>query len=132
MKSAKTGFKTIDEYIASFPDEMQKILEEIRAIIRAAAPDVREKISYQIAGFELNGKNLIYFAGWKNHVSIYPIPSGDDELNQEVAPYVDGKGTLKFPVGKPLPLELIRRVAQARVTENMKMVASNSNKKNYD
>lgn len=132
MKNDKAGYKTVDEYLATFPDATKKALEEIRATIRAAAPDAREKISYQIAGFELNGKNLIYFAGWKNHVSIYPIPSGNDEFNQEIAQYADGKGTLKFPLNKPLPLELVRKVVEARVTENLKMVELNSNKKNYD
>src|SRR3990172_6004640 len=106
MKSKK-GFTSIDEYIAACPEETRKHLQKIRATIRAAAPGAREKISYQIGAFELNGKNLIGFAGWKNHVSMYPIPSGSAAFNRQVAQYVDGKGTLKFPLDKPLPLKLI-------------------------
>jgi len=70
MNSNKVGFNSVDEYIASFPEEKQKLLEEVRATIKAAAPDAREKISYQIAAFELNGRNLVYFAAWKNYISI--------------------------------------------------------------
>lgn len=120
MKSKKAGFTSVDEYIATFPDETQRLLKEVRAIIRTAAPDAREKISYQIAAFELNGKNPIHFAGWKNHISIYPIPSGSDAFNREIAPYADGKGTLKFPLDKPLPLKLIERVVRLHVAENAK------------
>ncbi|MEW6240058.1 MAG: DUF1801 domain-containing protein [Chloroflexota bacterium] len=127
MKSNKVGFASVDEYIATFPDETQRLLEEVRAIIRTAAPDAREKISYQIAAFELNGKNLIHFAGWKNHISIYPIPSGSDAFDQEIAPYADGKGTLKFPLDKPLPSKLIERVVRLHVAENERK-AKQSNK----
>src|SRR5574341_1305416 len=105
---AKPNFASVDEYIATFPEETQKKLQEMRATIQAAAPDAREKISYQIGAFELNGKNLIGFAGWKHHVSIYPIPSGSEAFNKGVAQYAAGKGTLKFPLDKPLPLKLIR------------------------
>jgi len=105
----------MDEYIASFPEEVQKILEEIRATIRATAPEMWEKISYQIAAFELNGKNLIYFAGWKKHVSIYPIPPGDEAFEKEIAKYTAGKGTLQFPLDGPMPLELIGKVANLHV-----------------
>lgn len=120
MKSNKAGFTSINEYIATFPEEVQKRLEQIRATIHAAAPHAREKISYQIAAFELNGKDLIYFAGWKNHISIYPIPSGTEAFNKEAAKYADGKGTLKFPLDKPLPLDLIRMIAKLQMTENLK------------
>jgi len=120
MKSKKTGFASVDEYIASLPEETQKSLEKVRATIQAAAPDAREKISYQIGGFELNGKNLIHFAGWRNHISIYPIPSGSVAFNKEIAQYIDGKGTLKFPLDKPLPLKLIGRIVKYRVADNLK------------
>lgn len=125
--SKKTGFGSIDEYIASMPEGTQKMLREVRAIIRAAAPDVREKISYQIAGFELNGKNLIYFAGWKNHISIYPIPSGNDAFNKAISPYMDGKGTLKFPLSEPFPLDLIRKIVNLHITENLKNTRMKTN-----
>lgn len=120
MKNKKAGFSSIDEYIASMPDDTQKILEELRAIIKAAAPDAREKISYNIAAFELNGSNLIYFAGWKNHISMYPIPSGTEAFNKAIAQYIDGKGTLKFPLDKPLPLKLVSKIVKFRVAENLK------------
>ncbi|MDP2776513.1 MAG: hypothetical protein Q8O48_02640 [Anaerolineales bacterium] len=93
MKSNKVRFNSIDEYIATFPADIQKLLEEVRATIKAAAPDAREKISYQIAAFELNGRNLVHFAGWKNHIAMYPIPSGSEAFDKEVSQYAGGKGT---------------------------------------
>ena len=116
----KTNFTTVDEYIASCPEETRGRLQEIRAAVRATVPDAKEKISYQIAAFELNGKGLLSFAGWKNHVSIYPIPSGRDSFKKKIAPYVDGKGTLKFPLDKPLPMQLIQQVIQLHVAANRK------------
>ncbi len=118
--TGKTTFTSIDEYITTFPEETQKRLEQVRAAIHTAAPEAREKISYQIGAFELNGKNLIGFAGWKNHISIYPIPSGSEAFNKQAAKYADGKGTLKFPLDKPLPLKLIAQVVKYRVADNLK------------
>ena len=120
MKSKKVHFNSIDEYIATFPEDVQKILEELRATVKAAAPEAGEKISYGIPTFTLNGKYLIYFAGWKNHISIYPISSGTEAFNKEVSKYVEGKGTLKFPIDKPLPLKLITKIVKFRVAENLK------------
>jgi len=120
MKGTKTQFHSIDEYIATFPEDVQKILEELRSTIRAAAPDAKETISYNIPTFTLNGKYLIYFAGWKNHVSIYPIPSGSEAFNKQIAKYVKGKGTLKFPLDKPLPLKLITKMVKLKLAENLK------------
>jgi len=119
MKSTKARFKSMDEYIATFPDETQKILKELRATIKAAAPNAEEKISYNIPTFALNGKYLIYFAGWKNHVSLYPIPTGTEAFNKEISKYAEGKGTLKFPLDKPLPLKLITKIVKLRVSENL-------------
>ncbi len=107
MESGKVVFTSIDEYIASFPEEVQKKLEELRATIKAAAPDAEEKIRYQIPSFTLNGKGLVSFAGWKKHIAMYPIPSGTETFNQELSKYIAGKGTLRFPLDKPLPLKLI-------------------------
>jgi len=120
MKSTKARFKSMDEYIATFPDETQKILKEVRATIKAATPEAGETISYGIPTFTLNGKYLIYFAGWKNHISIYPIPTGTEAFNKQVSQYVEGKGTLKFPMDKPLPLKLITKIVRLRVNENRK------------
>jgi uncharacterized protein YdhG (YjbR/CyaY superfamily) len=119
MKSKK-GFTSVDEYMASLPEETRKVLKRVRAAIKAAAPGARQKISYQIGAFELNGKNLVAFAGWKNHVSIYPIPSGSAAFNRQIAQYADGKGTLKFPLDKPLPLKLISQVVKYRISDNLK------------
>ena len=124
MKSKKVSFNSIDEYIASFPKDVQKIMEELRATIKAAAPEAGEKISYGIPTFTLNGKYLIYFAGWKNHISIYPIPTGSEAFNKQVSKYVEGKGTLKFPIDKPSPLKLITKIVKLKVAENLKMAKS--------
>ncbi len=129
MKSNPTGFHSIDEYIATFPAEVQTMLEEVRATIRAAAPGAREKISYQIAAFELNGKNLVGFAGWKRHIAMYPIPAGSAAFNKELSQYAAGKGTLKFPLDKPLPLKLIGRIVKYRVADNLKNVGKKSSKR---
>jgi len=127
MKSKKVGFISIDEYIATFPENVQKILEELRGTIKAAAPEAGEKINYGIPTFTLNSKYLIYFAGWKNHISLYPVPSGTEAFNKEVSQYVAGKGTLKFPIDKPLPLKLITKIVKLKIAENRK----STDKKKY-
>jgi uncharacterized protein YdhG (YjbR/CyaY superfamily) len=114
----KRKFTSMDEYVAAFPEEVRRKLEEARAAIKAAAPGAREKISYQIGAFELNGKDLLGLAGWKNHISIYPIPSGSAAFNKEVSKFAAGKGTLKFPLDKPLPLKLIRQIVKNRVADH--------------
>jgi len=117
---AKTNFQSIDEYIAACPPDSQANLREIRKLIQTLVPDAKEKISYQIACFELNGKNLIHFAGWKKHVSLYPIPAGSDAFNKEIAKYADGKGTVKFPLDKPLPIKLIERAVKYQLADHQK------------
>jgi uncharacterized protein YdhG (YjbR/CyaY superfamily) len=129
MKSKKAGFHSIDEYIASIPEETQEMLEQVRAAIKSVAPDAHEKISYHIPTFELNGANLVSFAGWKNHISIYPIPSGTETFQRELSPYMAGKGTLKFPMDKPLPLKLIRRIVKYRIAENRKRAKQYASKR---
>ena len=106
-------FASVDEYIATFPPEVQRTLEEVRVAIRAAVPGTEERISYGIPTFTLNGRYVVYFSGWKRHVSVYPIPdtSGDPAFERELKPYMAGKGTLKFALDKPIPIELIQRVA---------------------
>jgi uncharacterized protein YdhG (YjbR/CyaY superfamily) len=123
----KSKINSIDEYIDTFPEDVQPILKQVRRTIKAAAPQAGEKISYGIPTFTLNGKYLIYFAGWKHHISIYPIPVGDDAFNQEVAPYIAGKGTLKFTIDKPVPLKLITKIVKLKVAEN----SSRTDKKKY-
>ena len=120
MKSKKAGFTSVGEYIGSLPPDVQKTMNEIRAAIKEVVPEAREKISYQIACFELNGKNLVHYAGWKNHVSMYPTPEGTEAFNKAIAQYAGGKGTTKFPLDQPLPLKLIRQIVKFRVVDNLK------------
>jgi len=126
---AKTNFQSIDEYIAACPEESQAYLKQIRKLIHSLVPDVKEKISYQIACFELNDKNLVHFAGWKKHVSMYPTPEGTDAFNKAIAKYSGGKGTTKFPLDQPLPLNLIRQIVKFRVADNLKNEKVKLNKK---
>src|SRR5512147_1815862 len=93
---------TIDAYIAEFPPETRRVLEELRAIIRSAAPAATESISYAIPTFDLNGRHLVHFAGYKNHIGFYPVPSGMEAFEDELAPYKSGKGSAQFPLGQPL------------------------------
>ncbi len=117
---AKTNFQSIDEYIAACPPESQAYLQQIRKLIRTLVPDAKEKISYQMAAFERNGRNLIHFAGWKQHVSLYPVPAGSEAFERQIAKYAGGKGTLKFSLEEPLPLKLIERVIKLHLAVNKK------------
>jgi uncharacterized protein YdhG (YjbR/CyaY superfamily) len=117
---ASTDFGSVDEYIASFPEDVQPVLEQVRQTIRSVVPESGEKISYQLPTITLDGKSLMYFSGWKNHISVYPIPPLDDALAKEIGPYRSGKGTLKFPLAKPIPYDLIRRLAEAFVASRAK------------
>ena len=118
MKTRKAA-RNIDEYIAGFPDDVQKILQKIRTTIRKAAPDAEEAISYQIPTFTLHG-NLIHFAAFKNHIGLYPTPRGAEEFKAELSGYEGGKGTVRFPLDKPIPFALIGRIVKFRVKENLK------------
>ncbi|HMR97896.1 MAG TPA: DUF1801 domain-containing protein [Anaerolineales bacterium] len=118
--ATKKGFASVAEYIGSFPPEVQKVLKQMRATIKEVVPTAKEKISYQIACFELNGKNLVHYAGWKTRVSMYPIPAGSEAFNKAVSKYAAGKGTIQFPLDQPLPLKLIRQVVKYRVADNLK------------
>jgi len=113
----KKGFNSIDEYIAACPEQSQGYVQKIRETIHDVVPEAREKISYQIACFEWNGKNLVHFAGWKSHVSMYPIPSGTKAFTKAISKFADGKGTIKFPLDKPLPLKLIREIVKYRMKD---------------
>lgn len=108
-------FATVDAYIASFPPETRTILENVRRAMRKGAPGTEEAISYGIPTFTLDGRYVIYFAGWKHHISIYPIPAGDEALARDIAPYRHAKGTLRFPLKEPIPYELIERLVVAAV-----------------
>lgn len=109
---------TIDEYIAGFAPEVQDQLEQVRQAVRAVAPDAREVISYRIPAFKQNGI-LVYFAAFKNHIGFYPPVRGDAALEQAVAPYAGEKGNLRFALGQPLPLDLIKRITRLRVAQDL-------------
>jgi len=128
MDNKKINHNSIDEYIATFPVEVQKKLNELRAVIKAAAPDAEEKISYQMPTFYQNG-NLIHFAAYKNHIGIYPTPNGIEAFTDELSKYEGGKGSKKFPINEPLPLDLISRIVNFRVTENLKKAEIKLSKK---
>ena len=118
--ATKRGFASVSEYIGSFPPDVQKVLKEMRTTIKEVVPTAKEKISYQIVCFELNGKNLVHYSAWKKHVSMYPIPAGSEAFNKAVSKYTAGKGTIQFPLDQPLPLKLIRQVVKYRVADQLK------------
>lgn len=115
--------KTIDDYIAAFPADVQARLQQVRATIRQAAPDAQEVISYQIAAYTQQG-NVIYFAGYEHHIGIYPAPRGVEQFDKELAAYEGGKGTIKLPHDRPLPLDLIRRIVEFKVRLNLEKAAA--------
>jgi uncharacterized protein YdhG (YjbR/CyaY superfamily) len=108
-------FRTVDDYVASFPADVQEKLQDVRRAMRAAAPGTDEAISYGIPTLMLDGRYLMYFAGWKQHISVYPIPDVDANLDKEIAPYKAGKGTLRFPLKEPIPYELIGRLVAVEI-----------------
>lgn len=115
----KKRFTTIDEYISTFPVNIQAILEKVRLAIRKAAPEAAETISYGIPTFNLNGKLLVSFAGWKQYISVYPLPAGDEAFQQKIAPYKNkrAKATLQFPLDKPLPYDLVEQLVTLLILE---------------
>jgi uncharacterized protein YdhG (YjbR/CyaY superfamily) len=117
MGTDKVVHESVDGYILQFPDEIQEILRAIRNVIREAAPDAVEKISYQMPTFVLNG-NLVHFAAFKNHIGFYPTPSGIEAFKQELAGYKGAKGSVQFPLNKPIPYALISKIVKYRVAEN--------------
>jgi uncharacterized protein YdhG (YjbR/CyaY superfamily) len=120
MAKSKKQLKTIDEYIAAFPKEVQEVLEKIRSAIRESAPKAEEAISYGIPAFRLNGsRGSVYFAGWKNHIGFYPTPSGIEAFKKELAPFKQEKGSVQFPLDKPIPYDLVKKIGRYRVTENL-------------
>ena len=111
---------SIDEYISGFADPIQKALEEVRAAVRNAVPDAEETISYAIPCFKIDGKYLIYFAGYKNHIGIYPVPTANEAFEKDFSAYkTSGKGALQLPLDEPMPLNLITKIVKFRVNENL-------------
>jgi uncharacterized protein YdhG (YjbR/CyaY superfamily) len=118
MENKKSTYSTIDEYIALFPEEVQKLLQEIRAVIQAAAPGAKETINYQMPTFTLKG-NLVHFAAYKKHIGFYPTPTGIEKFKTELSAYEGAKGSVQFPLDKPIPFDLIRKIVLFRVKENL-------------
>ena len=128
MESKRTGPTSIDEYIAACPKDVQKILQELRKTIKAAAPDTEEKISYQIPTFYLKG-NLVHFGAFKDHIGFFPTSSGIQAFKEELSIYKGAKGTVQFPLDKPLPLKLISKIVKFRVAENLKRAEAKPGRK---
>ena len=119
MKMNKVVPKNIDEYIADYPANIQKLLEQVRVAIKEAAPKAEEKIGYGIPTFTLNG-NLVHFGAYKTHIGFYATPTGHDAFKKELAVYKQGKGSVQFPIDQPMPLKLINQIVKFRVAENLK------------
>ena len=113
MNRPGRGFKTIDEYVGAFPDDVQIILQRMRRTIREAAPGAEEAISYQIPAFKLDG-NLVHFAAFKNHIGFYPTSSGIAAFEKELSPYKHATGSVQFPLDKPIPYGLVRKIVVFR------------------
>ena len=118
MNLSKPAPKTVDEYLYDFPEAVQYLLEELRETIKQAAPEAVEVISYQMPAYLQEGK-LVYFAAYKNHIGFYPTPSGIAAFKDELVAFNCSKGTVQFPIDKPLPLDLIARIVTFRVSENL-------------
>jgi len=121
MTSARTKFEDIDSYIASFPEETRKLLQQLRITISKAAPEAKETINYGMPTFTLKG-NLVHFAAFKNHIGFYPTRSGIEAFKKELSVYEGAKGSVQFPLAKPIPFDLISKIVEFRVKENLKKV----------
>ena len=124
----RTRAKDIDGYIAGFPAEVQKTLQKIRQTIRKAAPGAEETISYQMPAFKLHGM-LIFFAGYENHISLYPAPRGATEFEKELSSYKGGKGTVQFPLDELIPYDLITRIVKFRAAQNVEAAKAKQKKR---
>jgi uncharacterized protein YdhG (YjbR/CyaY superfamily) len=127
---AKTDFKSVNEYIAAQPDPVRPVLRRVRTIIRKAIPGAEEVISYQIPAYRLPTGNVLYFAGWKQHYSLYPATARVVQaLKDELAPYKMSKGTIRFPLSGPIPAKLIERIAKLRAKENIERARAKAAKR---
>ncbi len=127
MDPSKNKIKTVDEYIESFPMEIRMILEKMRRTIREAAPQAEETISYHMPAYKLNGKNLVFFAAFKNHIGFYPIPSGIEAFKKELSSYEQGKGSVQFPFDEPIPYDLVKKIVIFRLKESLKVRGKETN-----
>src|SRR5215207_1340702 len=115
----KKKFQAVDEYIKTFPEDVQIILEKIRQTIRKVAPESAEAISYGIPTFKLKGRDLVYFAAWKNPIGFYPMPSAAKAFKKELSEYKQGKGSVQFPLDKPIPYDLVKKIVIFRIRESL-------------
>lgn len=120
MPDARSTATNIDEYVAEFPPKTQRVLQEMRELIRSHAPEATETISYAMPTFDLNGRHLVHFSGYARHIGFYPIPTGMEAFKEELSGYKTGKGSVQFPLDEPLPHDLIRRIVEFRVAENLR------------
>lgn len=118
MKTEKP--ENVDAYIRSFPEEVQHVMEQVRATIRETAPEAEESISYGMPAYKFNGKALVYFAAYKNHIGFYATPTGHSAFEKELSVYKQGKGSVQFPLSQPVPLQLIADIVRFRLSENLK------------
>ena len=121
MKNEKIKPGNVDDYISDFSEDIRSVLEKIRTTIRKAAPGALEMISYGIVAFKFHGKPLVYFAGFKNHIGFYPTPTGIEEFEKELSVYKQGKGSVQFPLDKPMPLKLIGKIVKYRMNKILEM-----------
>lgn len=124
MAEPKRQLKTMDEYINTFPESVQRILNELRQTIKEAAPEAEETINYQIPTFTLHG-NLVHFAAFEKHIGFYPTPGGMEAFQKELSSYKQAKGSVQFPIDQPLPLPLIRKIVEFRVKQNLERKQKN-------
>lgn len=115
----KTDYKSVDQYIEIFPEDIRALLNTVRKTILEKAPEAIEGIAYGMPGYKTNGKPLVYFAGFKNHIGFYATPTGHAEFADELSSYKQGKGSVQFPLDKPIPFDLIGRIVEFRVQENL-------------
>jgi uncharacterized protein YdhG (YjbR/CyaY superfamily) len=116
----RKSFRNVDEYIGSFPVEVQELLKQVRKTIREAAPEAEESISYGMPAYKLFKKPLVYFAGFERHIGFYATPTGHSQFAKELSAYKQGKGSVQFPIDKPMPLDLISRITRFRAEENVR------------
>ena len=128
MKTPQSVPTTIDAYIAAFPEDVQAVLQQIRWTIHETVPEATEAISYQMPTFKLHG-NLVHFGAFKSHIGFYPVPSGIEAFQEELAAYKQGRGSVQFPLDRPMPYDLIRRIVEYRVQENTANAAAKGKKR---
>lgn len=119
MAGSRIKASTIDEYIALYPSTVQDIMQELRRIAHDVAPDATEAISYAIPAFKRGGGNLVFFAGYDHHIGVYPVPAGDADFQKTISGYKQGKGSIQFPLDKPFPFDLFRRLVEFRLAESL-------------